>query len=235
MRRRRVLAVIASAIFVMTASCDEHFPRPLDTAGAVGSVPDAADDAPSDASPDGVGDADTDADAGITVDAEPLDAAWTSACNVRTAAPAVEASPHVTAGTATTYTSNPPSSGPHYPDWANFKEFTRPVEDGYLVHAMEHGAVLLLYECADDGGTCADMVAQLRAVRDAVATDPLCDPGVRVRVILAPRAANDTAIAAAAWGHTYNADCVDPTSLGAFIKANYAKAPEDFCFAGGIF
>ena len=41
------------------------------------------------------------------------------------------------------YDSNPPSSGPHYPIWADFKEYATPVPDGYLVHAEEHGAVLL--------------------------------------------------------------------------------------------
>jgi len=56
-----------------------------------------------------------------------------------------------------------------------------------------------------------------------------------VRVIIAPRATNDAPIAASAWGHTYKADCVDPTTLGQFITAHYAKAPENFCFPGSIF
>jgi hypothetical protein len=56
-----------------------------------------------------------------------------------------------------------------------------------------------------------------------------------VRVIIAPRAENDTAIAAAAWGHTYHADCVDAPSLAAFINAHYAQGPENLCFAGSVF
>ena len=164
-------------------------------------------------------------------DAAPFDG---GACNVRIdALPPVD-SPHVADGTVVVYGSNPPSSGPHYNSWANFQEFTHPVEDGNLVHSMEHGAVLLLYSCAP-GAECDALVAALRAVRDAVPADPLCDPAIRTRVILAPRAANDVAVAAAAWGHVYRADCVDAVSLSSFINDHYAKGPENLCVAGQVF
>jgi len=155
------------------------------------------------------------------------------ACNVRIDAVPIVESPHVADGTPIVYGSNPPSSGPHYGTWANFQELTHPVDDGHLVHSLEHGAVLLLYKC--EGAACDALVAALRAVRDALPTDPLCDPAIRTRVILAPRAANDVAVAAAAWGHVYRADCVDAASLTTFILEHYAKAPEDFCVPGQVF
>jgi hypothetical protein len=169
-------------------------------------------------------------DAAPPVDAAPMEA---GACNVRVDAIPLVDSPHVADGTPIVYTSNPPSSGPHYNSWANFQELTHPVDDGYLVHSMEHGAVLLLYKCT--GAACDAIVPALRAVRDAIATDPSCDPAIRVRVILAPRAANDVAVAAAAWGHVYRADCVDAASLTSFVLGHYAQAPENFCVAGQIF
>lgn len=164
------------------------------------------------------------------VDAPPRDAA---ACNVRIEAVAPVDSPHVPEGTPITYGSNPPSSGPHYPVWANFQEFVQPVEDGYLVHSMEHGGVLLLHRC--DLGSCPADVNELRAIRDALPADLLCDASIRTRVILAPRPANDVAIAAAAWGWIYRADCVDPVSLTQFIRDHYAQAPENFCAPGRTF
>jgi len=166
------------------------------------------------------------------LDAAPVDA---GACNVRVDAVPLMESPHVPDGTAIVYSSNPPSSGPHYNTWANFQELTHPVDDGYLVHSLEHGAVLLLYQCPEAGAACDALVASLRAIRDAILADPLCDPALRVRIILAPRAANDVAVAAAAWGHTYRADCVDPVTLTGFILANYAKGPENFCVPGQVF
>jgi hypothetical protein len=154
-----------------------------------------------------------------------------STCNVVLASPPVDPSPHVPEGTPVTYNSNPPSSGPHYPIWADFREYMTPVDDGYLVHSLEHGAVLLLYKCTTP---CDELVASLRALRDAVPDDPLCDPsqGERVRVILAPRPANDVTVAAAAWGQTYRADCFDGPSLAQFVAAHYAQGPENFCAPG---
>ena len=166
------------------------------------------------------------------VDAAPVDG---GACNVRIDAVPVVPSPHVPDGTPIVYGSNPPSSGPHYSEWANFQEFTHPVDDGNLVHSLEHGAVLLLYKCDADAAACDEIVTALRAVRDAIPTDPLCDPAIRTRVILAPRAANDVAIAAAAWGYVYRADCVDAASLTSFVNAHYGMGPENFCVAGQVF
>lgn len=156
-------------------------------------------------------------------------------CNARIDVIPVAASPHVADGTPIAYASNPPSSGPHYSTWANFQELTHPVDDGYLVHSLEHGAVLLLYKCEAEGAECDALVAALRSVRDSIATDPTCDPSIRVRIIIAPRAANDVAVAAAAWGNIYRADCVDPVSLATFVSDHYAKGPEDLCVPGQVF
>lgn len=71
-----------------------------------------------------------------------------ASCFVEIASPPIEGQTHVPEGTPVTYGSNPPSSGNHYPIWANFQEYSTPVPDGYLVHSEEHGAVLLLYNCA---------------------------------------------------------------------------------------
>jgi hypothetical protein len=159
-----------------------------------------------------------------------------AACNAVVGLFPNQTAQHVDAGEPITYPTNPPSGGPHYPVWANFVEYDHPVEDGYLVHSMEHGAVLLLYDC--DQAACvapAGVLDGLRAVRNAVPSDPLCDPSIRVRVILAPRPANDVPVAAAAWGATYKADCVDGPSLLQFISDHYAKTAENFCAPGQTF
>lgn len=159
-----------------------------------------------------------------------------AACSVVVEAPSIIPANHLPVGTPIAYTSNPPSSGPHYPEWADFREYATTVPDGYLVHALEHGGVMIVYDCeaAADAGVndCAELVAGLRAVRDAVPTDPTCDPSIRVRVILAPRKGLGVAVAAAAWGFTYRAACLDGPTLGQFIAEHYGKAPENFCAAG---
>ncbi len=152
---------------------------------------------------------------------------------------------HVPIGSEVLYNSNPPSSGPHYPIWAAYQEFTTPVDRRYYVHNIEHGAVVLLYKCdADageagdggDGGTACDaLVEGLRKAAAAIETDPLCDQdaGVRVRVVITRDPFIPTPIAATAWGNTYTAACVDLPTLSAFAKAHYGHGSEISC-ANGI-
>jgi len=54
---------------------------------------------------------------------------------------------HVPAGTKVDYNSNPPTSGKHYADWIRSGVYESPKEDGYLVHSLEHGYVILSYNC----------------------------------------------------------------------------------------
>jgi len=123
----------------------------------------------------------------------------------------------------------------------------RPLSDLYYVHDLEHGAIDFLYKCdasdagasdagdaGDAGDPCSAMVDQLRQAVASIPTDPLCDveAGVRVRFVLTPDPLIDHPVTAAAWGWTYNADCVDLATLEAFAKAHYAQGPENFCANG---
>ncbi|MEO7109391.1 MAG: DUF3105 domain-containing protein [Polyangiaceae bacterium] len=161
---------------------------------------------------------------------------------------------HVAFGTPVDYDSNPPSSGPHYPIWAAYQAYTTPVDRRYYVHDLEHGAVDLLYNCnvSADGGTevidadlvdsgdgdagpCPAVAAQLQAIIDAFPSDPRCsasngDP--RVRFVLTPDPLLDVPVAAAAWGWTYKAQCVDPTTLTQFTKDHYDQGLEEICANG---
>src|SRR5436309_10545185 len=75
-----------------------------------------------------------------------------ASCAVTIETPPLLAAAHVPIGSAIEWSSNPPSSGPHYPIWAAYQTYAMPVDLGYLVHDMEHGAVVLFYRCDDAGG-----------------------------------------------------------------------------------
>jgi Protein of unknown function (DUF3105) len=152
-------------------------------------------------------------------------------CDIIVDTPELLASPHVPEGTAITYSSSPPSSGPHFQEWANFQEFNVPLEDGFLVHSLEHGAVELLY---GPGATPQDLAA-LRKIRDSIPTDPICDAAIRVRVVIAPYAKMDVPFAAVAWGWTYKAKCLDAETMGQFAKDHYNHGTEDLCVPGRSF
>jgi hypothetical protein len=156
------------------------------------------------------------------------------ACAVTLSTPGLQqpASKHLPEGTEITYCTNPPTSGPHYPVWADFKEYTQPVPWPYLVHSEEHGGVLLLYKCDQP---CPDVVDQLRAVRDRAAADPTCEaqgrPGQK-RIVIAPSSTIPTRVAAAAWAAMYTADCADGPTLDEFVKTKGRNGPEDLCVEG---
>jgi hypothetical protein len=183
-----------------------------------------------------------------------------ASCSVVIDAPEILASPHLDIGTPIQYPTNPPASGPHYPIWAAFQEFATPVPRPYWVHSLEHGAVVLLYNCAKLGGadasadatggadasdedaavadagatTCEALVADLRKLMQELPDDPLCDKdaGPSKRIILTPDPLIEHPVAAAAWGWTYNADCFDRATLEQFAKDHYAKGTENFCTNG---
>lgn len=138
---------------------------------------------------------------------------------------------HVTICSELDYGLLPPSGGPHYPIWADFRRYTAPVPWGYLVHAMEHGAVVVSYRCAE-GEDCSADRAALASILDALPRDPLCRDDAPNRVILVPEPRLTTRVAISSWGHAYRSDCIDPIAMRAFIDEHYAHGPEDFCSPG---
>lgn len=97
------------------------------------------------------------------------------------------------------------------------------------MHSLEHGAVVISYNCPNG---CADELASLQVFLDARPADPLCMAPVKARFIVTPDPLLETKFAAAAWGAFLTSDCLDFAALGAFIDTYYAKAPENFCFDG---
>ncbi|MBI2034934.1 MAG: DUF3105 domain-containing protein [Candidatus Levybacteria bacterium] len=55
---------------------------------------------------------------------------------------------HVTDISGVTYNSNPPTSGAHFGVWAKAGTYSGVFSDGYLIHSLEHGYVILSYNCA---------------------------------------------------------------------------------------
>lgn len=45
------------------------------------------------------------------------------------------------------YNSNPPTSGRHFPVWAKAGTYDRIISDGHLIHSLEHGYVVISYNC----------------------------------------------------------------------------------------
>jgi len=115
------------------------------------------------------------------------------------------------------YASNPPSSGTHYPDWAAYKTYTAPVPWGFLVHDLEHGAIVMVYNCP---AGCPAEVAQAQAFIDGLAPDAACGGGP-MKIVLAPDHTLDVRWAASAWTWTLRSNCFDMAAFSSFVSSHY--------------
>ena len=136
---------------------------------------------------------------------------------------------HVAVCSPIDHATNPPTSGEHYPYWARYKSYPAPVPRGFWVHDLEHGAVVVTYNCPDG---CADDVAALEAYLAARPADPSCAAPVANRFVVTPDPLLDTRFAASAWGFALRSSCFDLDALGTFIDDHYGQAPEDLCADG---
>ena len=157
-------------------------------------------------------------------------------CGVTTRRFDVVGARHVPVGTVVPYASNPPSGGDHYAIWLSWGAHDAPVPPGHWVHNLEHGGVALLYRCANRAA-CPELAGQLESIAAAVPQDARCTveaPGVRGRVLVLPDPdlPDGVQVAAAAWGYTLVARCVDAPLLRQFYVDHEGHGPEDLCADG---
>jgi hypothetical protein len=109
------------------------------------------------------------------------------------------------------YNSNPPTSGPHWPQPAACGTYTVAPADEQLIHNLEHGGVWISYKPLVDDQT----------------KDLLEDFSNRYEnIIVAPREANDSNIAIAAWTRLLKLDAYDEAQILEFVHAYMDKGPE---------
>ncbi len=172
-----------------------------------------------------------DADVGDTIEIDG------GACTAVVAQHPNEGALHVPCVPIPTYGTKPPSSGNHYMIWADYQTYTAPVPWGHLVHSLEHGAIVIVYNCP---GGCADEVARAQAMIDGlpypldpsdvdVADGLACVAPTKRRVILAPDPTLDVRWAASAWTWTLRSSCFDEATFTSFAEAHYAHGGENFC------
>ena len=184
----------------------------------------ACDDAAVNVNPDTQG--------GATVDGAAASDAATTGCNPRITKHADQGGVHIAeaAYDPAVYNSNPPSSGPHCGVWGAYTTFdAKPLPRCNYIHNLEHGAVVLLHNCADG---CNDVKAAFASLVESFQGERSCPSK---RFVITPDRDLATKVAAAAWGWTFTADCLDAdalTVLATFADDHYNKAPEDVCSGG---
>lgn len=109
------------------------------------------------------------------------------------------------------YNSNPPTSGPHYAEPANWGIYETELPDETLVHNLEHGGIWVSYN-----NVATDTVAKIEALAKQYPN----------KLIVEPRSKDDALIVLASWTRLLKLDQFDESTIVNFIKSNKNRSPE---------
>ncbi|MDP8922983.1 MAG: DUF3105 domain-containing protein [Chloroflexota bacterium] len=130
---------------------------------------------------------------------------------------------HVAEGTPVEYNSRPPTSGPHYAAWyPSYGLVNETIDPRTWVHNLEHGAVVLLYNCPEG---CPDLVQQLRELYITLPPGRNARNG-QPRMLIIPYTDMDSRIAVVAWGWLLELDQFDADQITRFYDARIDRGPE---------
>ncbi len=123
-----------------------------------------------------------------------------------------------------TYNSNPPTSGPHDPEWIRPGIYDVPQDKYKLIHSLEHGYVVVHYNCAKVLSTPS---ATFKA--DCSLAQVLADWAKKIglkRIIVQPNPEIDKPVVLVAWGRILKMDKWNEPEATKFTKAFHNKGPE---------
>ena len=164
-------------------------------------------------------------------------------CSADVTPVADEGRTHTNWCTPVSYAANPPASGTHWPapDAWGFHQQVVPRE--WWVHNLEHGGVVLLWNCPSSGGKdpspplcndagtgeyapadqgCPTEIAQMRQLLAQRQPDLFNE----TRILITSDPLLPKRFAAVAWDWTYLSDTFDAGAVECFINARYGLGPE---------
>ncbi|MBI2268583.1 MAG: DUF3105 domain-containing protein [Candidatus Blackburnbacteria bacterium] len=162
---------------------------------------------------------------------------------------------HVSDGTQVQYNSNPPTSGPHYEEWTKAGVYDKQFSDGHLVHSLEHGYVVISYNCtkqvfsfhlpffvasAHEENPDASPSAQASPSAELSGSQwesedckklisqlaDVYEKEGKKKIIIVPRPSLDTRIALTAWTRIDKFDNFDEGRIKKFIETFRNRGPE---------
>ncbi len=145
--------------------------------------------------------------------------AFSNPAAVGTAVPSMGGQ-HVPVGAPhATYNSTPPTSGPHWDTPADWGIYPEPVPEERWVHNMEHGGIVILYNCPQ---TCPDLTSKLETL---FKTAPRSKLG-NVKLLITPYNKVPNRLTLVAWNYYLPLDDYDDALVRGFIINHLDKAPE---------
>jgi hypothetical protein len=111
------------------------------------------------------------------------------------------------------YSQKPPAGGDHNPCWYDYGIHETEVPDERWVHNLEHGAIVLLYNCPEG---CASEVEALAAKAEELGE----------WVLMSPYSEMEWRFAAIAWEHRMLMGCLDVDAIEQFYHKYVDQGPE---------
>jgi hypothetical protein len=128
---------------------------------------------------------------------------------------------HVATRSPIEYASYPPTSGNHYPQWADPGNYEVQIPEGFWLHSLEHGYTVLLYRPELDGPAIREQIAAL------LPNLPKSVAGYHKFIAMPydrlPEGENFNLVA---WRHRLPLDSFDATTIQNFYRSHVDKGPE---------
>jgi len=122
------------------------------------------------------------------------------------------------------YNSDPPTSGPHYIQPAQAGFYDEALPDEQLVHNLEHGYVVIWYNCTGLGDSdCQTLKTKIKMVMDNA--KPIALTGSK-KLIAVPRPNMDALIALTSWGRVDRLTSFDEAEIMEYIDDFRNHSPE---------
>lgn len=128
---------------------------------------------------------------------------------------------HVAVGEPVEYDVYPPTSGTHWGQWAQPGVYSEPVPAEAYVHSLEHGYVVLLYNCGDN---CEKSQEELVAFARSL---PVSEKYGYPKIVISADPKIETTYAVLAWQHYMPLDTFDEDLILSFYNATMDNGPED--------
>ena len=126
---------------------------------------------------------------------------------------------HVSLGSAISYQNNPPASGPHFPSTSAYGVYRDTIQEGFWVHNLEHGAIVLLYRCDAD---CDQVVPPIEAMYAELPNGSFGE----VKLVATPYAGLVSTYMLIAWRWQEPFDEFDPDRVRSFYGDYVDRGPE---------
>ncbi|HLY66785.1 MAG TPA: DUF3105 domain-containing protein [Chloroflexota bacterium] len=114
----------------------------------------------------------------------------------------------------------PPVFGNHYPIWRPPGAYDSPIPEGYFLHDLEHGGIVVLYNCPSG---CDDAVNQLKSM---VTSLPKEAQFGEVKFVVSPNTKISHQFAILAWDWELDMDQFDADTVRTFYHDHVDKGPE---------